>query len=372
LYEFDTKLVRKQYKPWRSVFFCLETVTILSSQIKRIHCKMTYDFIINTENVNEFYYRVLTDGIDYTQYMRNPVVLFMHEREFQKKDEKKGTAVIGRCIKLWKKGTDLVATIEFDMEDEFAAAIAGKVERGYIRMASMFADVKATTTDPDLVLPGQLYETVTKCKLVEISIVDIGGNDGAIRLSRNGGQLKLQKINLENKNDMSLKTIALALAMSADSGEDAVLKEVQQLKLAKEQSDKKATDLETEIKGIRLSSATALVEKAVSLGLIPEALKASQILAFENDHDGQTVVLTKLIEDKEAANGQGGNQTKVKEVVLAGKNGTGAFEADTKESFDYLQRFDAVKLAKIRDDEPAKYAQLAKDYQAGVRYKSGK
>ena len=46
---------------------------------------MTYEFIINTENVNEFYYRVLTDGIDYTQYMRNPVVLFMHEREFQKK-----------------------------------------------------------------------------------------------------------------------------------------------------------------------------------------------------------------------------------------------------------------------------------------------
>ena len=159
---------------------------------------MTYDFIINTENVNEFYYRVLTDGIDYTQYMRNPVVLFMHEREFQKKDEKKGTAVIGRCIKLWKKGTDLVATIEFDMDDEFAATIAGKVERGFIRMASMYADVKATTTDPELVLPGQLYETVTKCKLVEISIVDIGGNDGAIRLPRDGNQLKHQKINLEN------------------------------------------------------------------------------------------------------------------------------------------------------------------------------
>lgn len=327
---------------------------------------MTYDFIINTENVNEFYYRVLTDGIDYTQYMRNPVVLFMHEREFQKKDEKKGTAVIGRCIKLWKKGTDLVATIEFDMDDEFAATIAGKVERGFIRMASMYADVKATTTDPELVLPGQLYETVTKCKLVEISIVDIGGNDGAIRLSRDGNQLKLQKINLENKNDMSLKTIALALALSADSGEDTVLKEVQELKLAKEKSEKKANDLETEIKSIRLSAATTLVDKAIQLGLIPEALKDSQLKSFEGDFDAQKVILSKLIGEKETANGQGGDQSKLKEVILAGKTTTTI--GDTEESFDYLQKHNTVKLAKIRDEQPEQYAKLAKEYAAGVRH----
>lgn len=329
---------------------------------------MTYDFIINTENVNEFYYRVLTDGIDSTQYMRNPVVLFMHEREFQKKDDKKGTAVIGRCIKLFKKGNDLVATIEFDMADEFAASIAGKVERGYIRMASMYADVKATTTDPDLVLPGQLYETVTKCKLVEISIVDIGGNDGAIRLSRDGSELKLQKINLENKNNMSLTTIALALALSADSGEATVLKEVQELKLAKEKSDKKANDLETEIKSIRLSAATVLVEKAIQLGLIPEALKDSQLKAFEGDFDAQKVILTKLIGDKETANGQGADHTKVKEVILAGKTGTAA--ATTEETFDYLQKHDVVKLTKIRDEQPEQYAKLAKDYASGVRHTS--
>ena len=51
---------------------------------------MTHDFIINTEDVNEYKFRVLTDGIDYTQYMKNPIVLFMHEREFAKTDENKG------------------------------------------------------------------------------------------------------------------------------------------------------------------------------------------------------------------------------------------------------------------------------------------
>lgn len=328
---------------------------------------MTYDFIINTENVNEYHYRVLTDGIDYKQYMRNPIVLFMHEREFDKKDNQKGTAVIGRCVKLWKNGTDLIATIEFDMDDEFAAAIAGKVERGFIRMASMYADVKSTSSDADLIMPGQIYETVTTCKLVEISIVDIGGNDGAIRLSRGGAPITLQQINSENNLNMSqLKTIALALALPADSHEDKVLGEVQQLRLSKQASDQKVSELETKLKGILTTEATELVSKAVTLGLIPESLTASQIKAFDGDHEGQKAILTKLIGDKEATGTQSAANQVIKEVVL-GQRGNSP-TATVEETYDYLQKFDSVKLGKIKNEEPEKYAQLAKDYSKGVRY----
>ncbi len=329
---------------------------------------MTYDFIINTENVNEYYYRVLTDGIDYTQYMRNPVVLFMHEREYAKNAETKGSAVIGKCVKLNKKGTELIASIEFDMDDEFAAKIAGKVERGFIRMASMFADVKSASSEPELVLPGQIYETVTSCKLVEISIVEIGGNDDALKLSKKHiDEIKLKKINSENNPNMShLKTVALALGLSAESAEDTILKEVQQLKLSKTESDKKVSDLEIELSGIRTGEATALVEEAVVLGLLPEGLKATQIKAFESDHAGQKAILSKLIDDKKADGNQDTTQNKLKEVVLGGNNKLGAGAAE--ETFDYLQKHDAVKLGKIRSDEPQKYAELAKAYANGVRH----
>ena len=133
-----------------------------------------------------------------------------------------------------------------------------------------------------------------------------------------------------------------------------------------EKSEKKANDLETEIKSIRLSAATTLVDKAIQLGLIPEALKDSQLKSFEGDFDAQKVILTKLIADKETANGQGGDQTKLKEVILAGKTTTTI--GDTEESFDYLQKHNTVKLAKIRDEQPEQYAKLAKDYAAGVRH----
>lgn len=324
---------------------------------------MTHDFVINTENVNEYKYRILTDGIDYKQYLRNPVVLYLHERDSFKN---KGGEVIGRCIKLFVEDKKLIATIEFDEKDEFSKRIADKVAGGFIRMASMYADVIAASSEPELIKEGQLYETVTKCKLVEISIVPIGGNDDALKLSKKGGEVKLNKLNVKKEDMSELKTIALALGKPADTSESDLLGTIAQVKLDASNSKAKVEELEAEIKTIRLSGATVLVDKAVALGLIPATLKDSQVKAFEGDYDGQTAILTKLIADKETANGQGGDQSKVKEVILAGK--TTATTTDTEESFDYLQKHNTVKLAKIRDEQPEQYAKLAKEYAAGVRH----
>lgn len=324
---------------------------------------MTHDFVINTENVNEYKYRILTDGIDYTQYLRNPVVLYLHERDSFKN---KGGEVIGRCSKLFVEDKKLIATIEFDEKDEFSKRIADKVAGGFIRMASMYADVIAASSEPELIKEGQLYETVTKCKLVEISIVPIGGNDDALKLSKKGGEVKLNKLNVKKEDMSELKTIALALGKPADTSESELLGTIAQVKLDASNSKAKVEELEAEIKTIRLSGATVLVDKAVALGLIPATLKDSQVKAFEGDYDGQTAILSKLIEEKETANGQGGDQTKLKEVILAGKTTTTI--TDTEESFDYLQKHNTVKLAKIRDEQPEQYAKLAKDYAAGVRH----
>jgi hypothetical protein len=329
---------------------------------------MTHTFIVNSENVNEYGYRVLTDGIDTVQFMRNPVVLFMHDR-FNEKN--RGSEVVGRVVKLYIDKKQLIAEVEFDEADPFAKVICGKVERGFIRMASLYADVVETSMDPKMLLPGQAYETVTKCKMVELSIVDIGGNDDALKLSRDGKPLQLKKVNINKNENMSkLITIALALGMLAETPEDTVVGEVQKLKLAKDASDNKVIELQNQLKGIRASEATALVDKAVQLGLIPEAFKPSQILAFESDFDGQKAILTKVIGDKEAESGQSATHVAVKEVLLKGK--TGKVDTDQEETFDYLQKHDTVKLGKIRDEQPEKYAELAKAYGKGVRYTPNK
>ena len=328
---------------------------------------MTHDFIINTEDVNEYKFRVLTDGIDYTQYMKNPIVLFMHEREFAKTDENKGSAVIGRCVKLYKRGTDLIASIEFDMDDPFAAKIAGKVERGFIRMASMYAPVLSTSSDSKDVLPGQMLETVTGCKLEEISIVDVGGNDKALKLSKENTAVQLQKVNQKSENKMSeLKTIALALGKPADTGESELLNTVTELKLAKTNAENKASEWEGKFVALQKSEATTIVGKAVKLGLIPEDLAEGQISLFEKDFDGQKVKLSKLIEEKEESDDKEERTGVIEAVILSGGKKKPVLTGE--ESFDYLQKNDPVKLSKIRAEEPVKYAQLSKDYGAGVRW----
>lgn len=322
----------------------------------------TYDFIVNTESVNSYGYRVLTDGIDTEQYMRNPVVLYGHNR---RSFDPKGDEVIGKVVKLRKEESKLIATVEFDEKDEFAQKIAGKVERGFIRMASLYAEVIEASSAEEYLLPNQKYETVTKCKMVELSIVDIGGNDDALRLSRDGKPISLNRIkpNFNNK-DMELKTIALTLGMNAEADKKSVLQKVQEIKLAKDTAEKKVAELQKRVEEVEKAEAKTLIDRAVELNLLPKEMEIMTLTAFKSDHEGQKAILTKLISEKEQTLKESGNQDAVRTVVLGGKKPTENVEL----SFDYLQKHNVVELRRIKTEEPEKYAELVKEYKAGKRY----
>lgn len=326
----------------------------------------THRFVVSTENVNCYGSRVLTDGIDTTQYEKNPVVLFMHQRNtFQAK----GNEVIGRCVSLKKEAGQLIAEIEFDENEPFAKSIADKVERGFIRMASPYLDIMETTSDPALILTGQSRETISKSRLGEISIVDIGGNDDALKLFNDAGEpAQIKLLNQKSENKMSeLKTIALALGKPADASESDLLNTVTELKLAKTTAETKTQEWEGKYLALQKTEAEKLVNKAVSLGLIPEDLKDVQVKAFETDFDGQSVKLAKLIDAKETENETNGVQTAIGAVVTLSKGGKQTL-GEGQDSFDYLQKHNAVELSRIRNEEPQKYVQLVKGYSEGVRY----
>lgn len=128
--------------------------------------------------------RVLTSGMDLSQYQRNPVLLWMHRRSYEP-----GAMPIGRIENLRTDGDKLIGTPVFDQNDPFAKQIESKWENGFLRMASAALEPLETDTDPALMLPGQTRATVTRSKLVEVSIVDIGGNDEALQLYGEDGRL---------------------------------------------------------------------------------------------------------------------------------------------------------------------------------------
>jgi len=79
--------------------------------------------------VNSYGFRILTAGIDLTRFKLNPVMLDGHIQSNQN--------VIGSWKDITLEGGKLLAEPIFDMEDDNAKLIAGKVERGVIKGASM-------------------------------------------------------------------------------------------------------------------------------------------------------------------------------------------------------------------------------------------
>jgi hypothetical protein len=120
---------------------------------------------------------VLTTGGDMSQYVNNPIMLWMHLRATG--NSKDQILPLGRCVDIKIEGDQITCYLEFDETDPFAMQIYNKYENGTLNMLSLGAKPIEISNDPELMLPGQLGPTVTKWLWVETSCVDIGGNPDA-------------------------------------------------------------------------------------------------------------------------------------------------------------------------------------------------
>lgn len=146
---------------------------------------------ISNNSLNSYSSRVLTKGMDVQQYCRNPVLLYMHERG----------NVIGYVKDLKVENDEVSGVLMFDEATELSKRCKKQWEFGSLKMVSAGIDIVEESDDPDVILPGQKYKTITKSKLFEVSVVDIGANDDAIVMRKNGEQITLGK---DGKNPLTL------------------------------------------------------------------------------------------------------------------------------------------------------------------------
>lgn len=236
-------------------------------------------------------FRVLNAGIDLERFKQNPVMLAMH-RDYDL------TSVIGRWTNIRVEGHLLLADDEFDMEDEEAAKIAGKVKRGFLKACSMGF----------LFLQEHLQKAIdgmfdlVESELLEASLVTIPGNSNAVRLYAAPGKLMDEKeiklslsavmanpttttLNL-NTNKMEKFTLsgpALAVLLMAglSSQEDpaavnsSIAKLGADLKKAQEDLEKANGTIKT-MKDAQLSAAKAAAENDVEAAILSGKLTAAQ------------------------------------------------------------------------------------------------
>lgn len=238
---------------------------------------MAKEVIISTSGLNCYGGRVLTSGIDLTQFQKNPLLLWMHRRSFDR-----DAMPIGRIDNLRTDDDRLIGTPVFDQNDEFAKKIESKWENGFLRMASAGIEIIETSDAPEHLLQGQTRRTITRCRLEEVSIVDMGGNDEALQLyDRSGKVLKLaagedndalpllapekkddpsgtapdgKADNQTNKLTQSMKKEILQLLGLSETATEQ--EAVGALRLLKEKADKVET--------LQLASITAVVDGAIA------------------------------------------------------------------------------------------------------------
>lgn len=195
-------------------------------------------FKVHDESLNSYGFWVLTEGGDFSQFRKNPVMLWMH-REPSRWGDNRETLPIGRWAAFEVKDRELFADPEFDEDDDFAVTIRKKVDKGIINMASIGLEIIETSTDQKYMKPGQTRPTVIKWRLMEISICPFGANDNALRLYKDGQMLRITSDNdpvlLSAFNQPTIKkpsmekhfkNIALALGLSEDASEADIMAEI--------------------------------------------------------------------------------------------------------------------------------------------------
>lgn len=188
---------------------------------------------ISNDRLNSYGFRVLTEGMDVEQFRRNPVLLYMHERG----------NVIGVIEDLKVEGGDVTGELKFDEATELSLRCKKQWEFGSLKMVSVGLAIIETSEEPEFLVEGQTRPTVTKSKLLEVSLVDIGANDDAIRLQKDGKWIELKdggtqelplinkiSINNQNEKEMDLKKLALELGLQETATESEVTAKLAELK----------------------------------------------------------------------------------------------------------------------------------------------
>lgn len=287
---------------------------------------------LSTDRLNRYGYRIKTDGIDLTGFLKNPVMLFGHNTWMMP---------VGRWDDVKVEGGKLTGVPVFDESDEMGKALKSKFEGGFVFAASIgFKPIETSSQD---LLPGQTLETVIKCELLEASIVCVPGNADATLSYDANSTLAISPITPISP-DMDLKKFALALGLPETATEADCLSAITKLSGQVEQSRKDKVD--------------ALMALGLERGIVNDGNRKQweQLAAADFDSTSALIQQAKPAEADE----------KKAPPTLTGMLSAGAPKGPGKQddpranwTFDEWSQKDSAGLLKMKTEDPERYKALA-------------
>ena len=297
---------------------------------------------ISNESLNCYGFRVLTAGVGVEQYKRNPVLLYMHGRG----------NVVGYVKDLKVENDEITGELMFDCASEQSERCQKQFEFGSLRMVSAGLEIIETSEDPALLVPGQTRPTLTKSSLFEVSVADIGANDDAIVLEKDGKRITLSKDgtcglplinhnNNQNKKDMEQKVIALQLGLPETATEKEISEKLVQLNTLQQENET--------LKAEKQKLSEARIVQLVDTAIAEKRLDAQ--------HKEQFVKLGGQIGAEELEKTLQAMKPQVKLSAMLGHHG-GAPEPAGEKTYTKLSEVPADELVKLRAENVEEYKKL--------------
>ena len=151
------------------------------------------EFVVSTGDVDAHGERINVAGIDVSDFLKNPVVLWGHDGF---------NLPIAKATKVWKSNGKLMARAMFYLKDEFANKVYNYIIDGFLNAVSIGGMVKEWGSD------GM---TISELLMKEFSVVSVPANQNALVSNKS----------LDNGQMSELKALANAYArnmLTKDSG----------------------------------------------------------------------------------------------------------------------------------------------------------
>lgn len=243
-------------------------------------------FILNDETqVNSYGFVVLNAGGKLDRFKKNAVMLSGHDNK----------NIVGKWNNLSISDSNMMAEPEFDEADPEALKVKGKVDRGYLKGASIGIVINAMEFQMH---NGQMVQCATDWELLEASIVSVPSNANCLRLYNTNGeqlqtseqiQLSLQSI-LKNKENIMSEIVKLtadavtALGITNTADTETISKAIVDL-------GSRAKKAEDALIAKATLQATALIAKAIADGKITADKKeAFEKLAVDDYAQAETIL----------------------------------------------------------------------------------
>lgn len=319
-------------------------------------------FVVSDESVNTYGFWTKTEGIRISSAQQNCPAYFNHQS---------WDIPLGHWENIRAVNGELLADIAIEGANNMEKEYIRKIENGDIKGASVGLDPISWNSDPATLKLGQTVPALWESELFEISLAPVPGNKNALALKSKDGLITLSEATkatllpaLNNKPDM--KQIAQLVGLSENASES----EIQNAIRLMQAENKNVGSMRKHIE----QQAEEHLDSEEKKNLFVELSKTNfdQALIFLKLNKKPAETKTEEGTPAKAGAAKVVKDVKVSDLVQKAKAQLGKAGAagDGKDSFDYLQKHNAVELARIRKEEPERYAELATEYKNGVRYKA--